>query len=429
MQVTVQASAFQRYLAANVARLRPSTTLIITSARPFIATSSSSDSPQKTDQPLGQFFSAVDANIRQCQFFASMQFNLKTVPFGSTLSSAYPTHETLNSALDLMKRMGATNVIGVGNGAALDLAKACYFSGLKDSNEDSELILAPGTLGATMASVSRESIFLNTDEEALFPYHFSSDKGAAGTNIFPSSTDGCSNVTVLVDPKALAIPNWTNYTKPLDTSKHNRANIATIADAALAALAISIDTAHALQEISDERVLKHYEALVHRCTNRALSSLQCIIGEESQPDAIAKSKDDAIHAVLHAGELITFGINSTNSCTIRRNVPLALSSALLPRFFPHGNWITFTASLLPGLISALRKDVDENNEIFNKLLFNITSTCGDTVNIAPSTAFFAEGTPDIDEMINEVDTNGIYLRSNDAKISIFEDTLMSSLNR
>ena len=43
--------------------------------------------------------------------------------------------------------------------------------------------------------------------------------------------------------------------------------------------------------------------------------------KNTQAGAVAKSRDDAIKAILHAGELITYGVNSGSDCTRRRNVP------------------------------------------------------------------------------------------------------------
>merc|ERR1712045_244214 len=98
-------------------------------------------------------------------------------------SSVYPTWENVESALTLMHRIGATHIIGVGSGAALDLAKACYFSNRRDANEDSELILVPGTLPATLASVSQEILLLSTEEESLLPFQSFGHKLAS--NAFP----------------------------------------------------------------------------------------------------------------------------------------------------------------------------------------------------------------------------------------------------
>ena len=111
----------------------------------------------------------------------------------------------------MMKRVGVTNVLGIGSGVAMDLAKVCY-SYLRQNQESSfdrfgdcaegELILVPGTLGAVMASVSSEELLLSTEEEALIPSSY--ERNMSGQDI-ENSKISSSNAPyhVLIDEKMI----------------------------------------------------------------------------------------------------------------------------------------------------------------------------------------------------------------------------------
>ena len=73
----------------------------------------------------------------------------------------------------MANRTGATTVIGVGAGAAVDCAKGVASAMGSNSggggSSSIDLILAPATLGSTMAAMSSTPLILSTTEEALLP--------------------------------------------------------------------------------------------------------------------------------------------------------------------------------------------------------------------------------------------------------------------
>ena len=110
----------------------------------------------------------------------ALEYNLKTIP--CHISSAFPTLASVDEAVSLAKRAGLKGggvgegvVIGLGTGAAIDLAKAVADT-LFENNVSSEerededdpshggsLVLAPCTLGGLWAATSNcPSILLDT---------------------------------------------------------------------------------------------------------------------------------------------------------------------------------------------------------------------------------------------------------------------------
>ncbi len=61
---------------------------------------------------------------------------------------------------------------------------------------------------------------------------------------------------------------------------------------------------------------------------------------------LLEAQRDIVQALINVGSLLYFHPNSTI-----RSLSYTLSSALLPPFFPHGNWLSFISSLLPGILS------------------------------------------------------------------------------
>jgi hypothetical protein len=437
MKIFRKPSALQKYLSSSHSKLLPSTTLIVSSAK--ASTDKGISGPQKTDQELKLFHAGIENQIGKCQFFTSMQFNLKTISYGSNnLFGAYPTKTDLNSTLELMRRTGATNVIGVGTGAAMDLAKASFHKHCEEFNltgrDSGKLILYPSTLGATLAAASKDCLTLCPEEEALLP-HYSS---AAATEI-------------VLDDEAITLPSWllSNGTTELRDQKGNNA---TIIDSALASIVIALDAAHSLGDVTfDEQELEmRYKTLIDVSITNALDSIK-IINDTPVNDtaglkaAIQTSKEYAITAMLNAGQLLSFG----NCPSLpRRNVSVAMTSALLPQYFPFGNWLSFTASLLPGLCRAIEEsDEAGDNQYLETILAKIAANHVDDSSfsivewanrinspdeggiIVPTLSSLADGAPDPNELVAKVEDNGAFLNCADADSSYIETLLMTSLNR
>lgn len=381
--------SLQSYFSHN-STLRASTTLIISSSAPI----ETDNIPRKTDQSLQSFSNHLNDQIRKSRFYP-LQFNLKAVSYGSRLTGAYPVQNDLDSTLEMMERTGVTNILAIGSGVAIDLAKACHAV-----FNDRELILCPLTLGGILTSTSKHSMFLSQEEEVLLP-HKISDR---------------NNVTLILDEYAVAIPSWI---QSHDTNKYRNASAL---DAALASLVISISLC-----LEKEDDVEKYTEDIH---NSVESSLSCITEICIQDIVTSKAKSHAMHAMVHSGSLLSFGNEKQEY--IRRNVAHAVTASLLPQFFPHGNWTSIVASLLPGLLSAIHEDHDINS---NQYLRTVLSRMNENVwlnkslELAPSLATFAEGSPDVEELIAKVEDNAAFLNTRDLDSYFLGRVLTTSLNR
>jgi hypothetical protein len=446
--------ALSSYLGSNISKLRKSKTLIISSAP---APAKQHDAtPQKVDRDLQRYLTLLQEHIGKCEFYTSMQYNLKTVSYGkNTLFGAYPTKNDIESTMELMRRTGATNIIGVGSGAAMDLAKICFY---EYSNQDdsflidgAQLILNPSTLGATLTSTSRDCLSLCTQEEALIPYYC------------PEALvrrEDLDHVNVILDEKAIALPMWITSGQYMGTkSEPGKNHNATVVDCMYASLVIALDVAHSLVDSLEHDAgmefheNNHYK-LLDDCVESAVKCLDIIKSTTSLDDpmkleaTIQESKGHAINTMVQAGSLLSFG---NNSSTTRRNISIALTSSLLPAYFPNGNWTTFTASLLPGLCDALGRHYGLQSAVKNQALCRVIAGilgCNESsvkcshllewVNDiskenaclpVPTLTRLAQGAPDIDELLNKLDENGALLNCKDARASYFESILVSSLDR
>lgn len=119
----------------------------------------------------GTIIPSIDHTCRKAQFLTSMQMALRTVQ--SSITSAFPTTNQVRSQIELAKRTGATTIMGVGSGAAMDLTKAVL------QKYNGKGILVPCTYGAVIASTSSLPILLDTAEEALVPQDDSHENDTA----------------------------------------------------------------------------------------------------------------------------------------------------------------------------------------------------------------------------------------------------------
>eukprot|EP00593_Proboscia_inermis_P010925 CAMPEP_0171325192 /NCGR_PEP_ID=MMETSP0816-20121228/116649_1 /TAXON_ID=420281 /ORGANISM="Proboscia inermis, Strain CCAP1064/1" /LENGTH=315 /DNA_ID=CAMNT_0011824297 /DNA_START=330 /DNA_END=1278 /DNA_ORIENTATION=+ len=102
------------------------------------------------------------------QFTLGQQFSMRTVP--TTISLAFPTKDSLDQTLELMQRTGASSVVSVGSGAAMDLGKAVQATlGSSTDAKKTPLILVPTTYGGVLAAGVSHSLFLDGNEETLVP--------------------------------------------------------------------------------------------------------------------------------------------------------------------------------------------------------------------------------------------------------------------
>ncbi len=440
MKVSISPTCIQTYLSQNLSKLKPTTSLIISSAPPPPCSSS----PSKKDIPLTSYHNQISHHIQSIQFYTSMKYNLKTVQYGNrSLTSSFPTLDHRSQLLEMMERSGVGRgsddgvVFGVGSGVAIDLAKACYYhsnfeykQGMEFKHSNNELVLIPSTLSSVLACTSNNSLMLDLQEEALV---------TSSTSSFPTTTNDNTidnGVTILIDDKLLAIPDWFNV-----NSKNNiRRKIPTVIDASLASIVIAIDFLLLHTDgILDNAIPDNDEKYIHQMDNANQTmkhALACLtsITKTFKLDEMTNNevtidpliKNHAINAVLHAGKLLSFGYELQT-----RNISLALSSAILPKYFPHGNLLTFIASLLPGLLDGYKAKCDDYSigkdtlDFVDKLLYNDNQYSP----IVPSLSSFAEGAPDVNEMIQKVEGNGALLGCNDWDSDLIEYVLFASLNR
>lgn len=245
---------------------------------------------------------AVGESSKLLQFTLGQQFGLRTVP--SHVSSAFPTLQDMEQRLELLRRTGASSIVAVGSGAAVDLAKALAVE-KKDSLE--HLILVPSTYASILAAGSTHSLLLDSVEETLVPLP------AAGGDM----TRSCETTVVLLDSK---------YIAPVDHSHVVNASLAIILDACL-------------------------RKSQHPLLNEMLTDMHHLIVEKPDQEL---SHEMAINLLFQSGDLLSYGLGRED-----RSAPLALAASLIPRIFPHVHVLSFFGSLLPGLCEAFIESSSE----------------------------------------------------------------------
>ena len=101
----------------------------------------------------------IDASLQKFKFYAQQALGLPL--FATQITSAVCTDLDIANVEKLKHRTGASVVIGLGSGAAIDLAKATA------GNNDA-LYLLPLTSAALLASHTSMSLVLDTKEETIF---------------------------------------------------------------------------------------------------------------------------------------------------------------------------------------------------------------------------------------------------------------------
>jgi len=221
----------------------------------------------------------------------------------------------VQESLDLARRAGAQLVIGIGSGAAIDLAKA-----VAAINPDNamEVILSPATLGASMASTSDDSLILSTEEEALLPLSSAFDEKLTYRKV---------PTTILVNENDIVVADAQN-SSPLQNkvvSYHHNP----LAHGAIASLTIALDSALYLSEKNDcGHLLEEYNDIIHHTIQQAIGALH------EQPncsnDSVCPSKSRklyTINATLHSGKLLNLG--NYKDSTRCRSAPISIASSLL----------------------------------------------------------------------------------------------------
>ena len=320
--------------------------------------------------------------------------------------------------VEMARRSGASTVLGVGSGSAIDLAKVVA-SSLSRQN-DVELVLAPATVGAAMASMSVGSMVLSQEEEALLPPEF------IGSGSLVGSLEGV-DTTVILDEYAMAVPLKQSVSS---TGTARKGSTATVVDAALGAISLCIDAAVSSPSMIDA----HRKILIDKTIEHSL----CALSDLDVQSNGGAAKSHAIAAVVHAGQLICFG-NMHKGLIRQRSVPIALASSLLPRYFPHGHILTFFASMLPGICATLPAKHGCTAAV--GIVASSITGGGDVLDLVewaesvsknaeiPTMASLAEGAPDIHAMMGRLDANAALLNCEDASYDYLEEVMQRSLSR
>ena len=107
---------------------------------------------------------SIDASLQKFQFYAQQEFGLPLIC--TQIPSAVCTKQDIDNVEKLKQRTGASVIIGMGSGAAIDLAKATC-SAEHEENGD-QLYLIPSTSAALLAAHTDMSLVLDTTEETIF---------------------------------------------------------------------------------------------------------------------------------------------------------------------------------------------------------------------------------------------------------------------
>ncbi len=360
----------------------------------------------------------------------------------TTRSCVYPVSaiysitalQDIEESLALAKRLGVQVVVGVGSGAAIDVAKSLANILADDGSNDVELILSPATLGGCIASTSDEPLILSTEEEALLPLRSASE-------LWKGSMQQVSP-TILIDEKDLDATS--DYSTTLKLSPH-------LSHGVMASLVIALDAAF-FNHRRDLPCCAEYNDIINKTIDHALQALgqgqqpvsdNATTGSESVDRNFSSRKRHAVSASLYSGKLLNLGNQH-----FRRSAPISIASALLPPFFPHGNILTYIASMLPGLCATidyhdstfLSRDNDNCLEQMNaasrltegKYWNDLTEWANEisTFYEIPSMASLAEGAPATSTLLDRMDSNQVLLNVTDSEdIDYLGEILQRSLNR
>ena len=176
------------------------------------------------------------------------------------------------------------------------------------------------------------------------------------------------------------------------------------------------------------------------CINLAAESAALILSSNLDDDDLKKAH--SVNASIQAARLLRYGEVGAVSLHPRRSLPIALSSALLPEFFPHGNLLTFFAAICSGLCYTAIKCGRETPALL-RVASTVTgdseASCSDLLSWIDritddhdilTLASLAEGTADMSVLLNKIDANQVLFGYDDGPLSPYiPDIIQFSLNR
>jgi hypothetical protein len=308
--------SLRSYLQSELDVLRRSPVLLISSEAGTAVESSSTNN-----------IKAVADSCQWVKFTLGQQFSMRTV--STTISSAFPTKDSLEQTLELMQRTGASSVVSVGSGAAMDLGKAVQAnlvgsSSGTDTKNNTPLILVPTTHSGVLAAGASHSLFLDAEEDTLVPLPQSHQ------GILAAQPDGtCTHATVsTLEPQ--------KYMDPMDADKF---------DVLLYAVsAILLDAG--LRKSTDLSL-----PILLQDTINLISLRNNVNNNDSEVKSseLMKLSSPLINLLYQSAGLLSYGLSDGFEEEDNRSITIALGSSLIPTLFPETHPMSFIASLAPGI--------------------------------------------------------------------------------
>jgi len=439
-------TSLRNYIRQNINRLRSSPTLLISSSPPPAVSTAVSGikSPnnslyddltsqknnnlkfqqQQNNKTIHTF---VERNIQSIK----LEYNLKSIQ--TTISSAYPTLHDVNEAVDLAKRAGLGSdgvVIGVGSGAAMDLANAVNDTlfqkninsdeHTKENNES--LVLAPCTLSGLWAAASNSpAILLDTKEEMLLPHLSTSSWNDV-------SAIRRKTVVTIDDSKLWDLPPLYTPFQPIKRSEYTCTP--SLAHVAAAILVVLLDVCRSLDvyieaggkdDVTDtikHDILQDIKLVSQVCVGiieLAAQEAKGIVHEDRDDEQVYQQdimdQLPRLPNIIHQVSKIT-----QQPITATGTQPQQLANALLPQYFPQTHLITYLASMLPAMcdtFSTSNKDFSVRKEVEKSILTkselessSLASWASEVTTDAgiPDMASLAYGTPDLKTLVGSLDS-------------------------
>ncbi len=260
----------------------------------------------------------------------AQQFSIRTVP--TTISSAVPTNDSLEQTLELMQRTGASSVVSVGSGAAMDLGKAVRTT--LEETRTTPLLLVPTTYSGILAAGATHSLFLDNEEETLVPVP------TRHLELASLSKEASAHATVsTLEPH--------KYMEPLSASSFD-------------------DMLYALAAILLDAGLRESTHPSLPTLLQELHDLVLLRKNGNQFDATELSPL-LINLLYRSSCLLSYGLSDGFEEEDNRSIVVALGSSLIPTLFPETHPATLWASLVPGL-SHVCKDAQSHNKVLLALV-------------------------------------------------------------
>ncbi|CAB9516075.1 expressed unknown protein [Seminavis robusta] len=277
----------------------------------------------------------------------------------------FPFQEDVNQTAAFAQRLGASTIIGVGGTAALELAKSVA----QESSNFEELVLVPGTDGATLLTATSHPLLTDPEQNALIPGPASLRDDLGFHLVLPELNRSKT------DPQLTAV---------------------------YSSLVLGLDAIY--RRDSDDK----------ECITMIQSAATIL--EHVNDGSLGSVKDTEIQdLMLWAGSRMLFGVDSGSY----RSIPLALTCSLIPTTFSSYSFGDFMSCLLPGVLSLL-----EEKDEYKDLALEISSRLGQH---CPRLENLQGGAVSINALLAQVQTTADLWDCQDAPDAQLEKVLSVSL--